>query len=790
MRDIEQALSLLAGTKAPDRTFFDVAAEALALAIGCRWAGIVERAPDAHTMRFLAFRMDGETHHPGNYDVEGTPTEQLYGTRGRDLHYFIADKLTERFPRIKKLARGEVASCRGELFLNTRGEPAGHVFVMDDSPASDDAEVRTFFRLVSQRVGAEYNRLASERALAASEAKFRSLVEGSIQGIAVHRDWRILFANDAYARILGHDDAEAVTGIDIRDFESPAERARLEHYAENRRRGRPVPDRYEMTAIRRDGRQVALDCAVRAIDWEGDPAIQVVVSDITAEMDARIQLSDAIESLADGVVIFDSDDRLVVCNEHYRETNELISNLLVPGTPFVELARAAADSGLLTNVRGREDAWLRERLDLHEQGQGLMEERLADGRWLQIAERKTENGYTIGILTDITDLKLREEQLRQVQKMEAVGQLTGGIAHDFNNLLAIIQGNIGHLDRKLGSDNPLKELTAPALRAAERGAALTSRLLAFSRRQSLDVQEVEVEALLLEMQDLLHRSLGKSVRLEHLPVTGLWPCLADPAQLEQAVLNLAINARDAMAEGGVLVIETANAVLRDADAAAEAGVAPGDYVAITVTDSGSGMRPEVMERIFEPFFTTKEVGKGTGLGLSMVFGFARQSKGNLTVYSELGLGSTFRLYLPRASRPAAEDAPDTAPPQLPVGRGETVLVVEDNADVRRMAVMLLEEFGYRVRQADSGGAALRNCENEGPIDLLFTDVVLPGGMSGPRLAELARRQNPELKVLFMTGQIGEGPATPEDPAVDAPLLQKPFEPDDLAFAVAGLLAGD
>ncbi len=348
-----------------------------------------------------------------------------------------------------------------------------------------------------------------------------------------------------------------------------------------------------------------------------------------------------------------------------------------------------------------------------------------------------------------------EEELRQSQKMEAVGQLTGGIAHDFNNLLTVVTGNIEMATRALnaaGIAEPRAQRTlGNAMKGAERAAALTQRLLAFSRRQPLAPKLIDADRLVAGMSDMLNRALGETVQLEIVTSPGLWRTEADPNQLESAILNLAVNARDAMPSGGTLTIETANARLDDEYAAQHAEVAPGQYVVIAVTDTGDGMSRDTLSRVFEPFFTTKEVGRGTGLGLSQVYGFTKQSGGHVKVYSEEGQGTTVKIYLPRViSEDEAEpDAPEGA---LEVSRAkETILAVEDDDDVRSYTVECLRELGYRVLEAHDGPSALRLVErSEETIDLLFTDVVMPG-MSGRELADELRRKQPDLRVLYTSG---------------------------------------
>lgn len=349
-------------------------------------------------------------------------------------------------------------------------------------------------------------------------------------------------------------------------------------------------------------------------------------------------------------------------------------------------------------------------------------------------------------------LRVNEEALRQSQKMEAVGQLTGGIAHDFNNLLQVIIGNLDTLQRNLGSGSPrLLRAANHAMTGAQRAASLTQRLLAFSRRQPLDPRPTSVNALVSSLSDMIPRTLGETIQVETVLGAGLWKVDIDSSELEAALLNLAVNARDAMPAGGRLTIETANAYIDEAYTATHAEVLPGQYVVICVSDSGVGMDESTVAQAFEPFFTTKAVGKGTGLGLSQVYGFVKQSGGHVKIYSEVGHGTTVKIYLPRLPGEASDlESEDAA--LIPEGaEEETILVLEDDDDVRTYSVEVLRDLGYRVVEAHDGPSALRLLERQARVDLLFSDVVLPGGMTGAEVAAEARELRPELKVLFTTG---------------------------------------
>ncbi len=408
-----------------------------------------------------------------------------------------------------------------------------------------------------------------------------------------------------------------------------------------------------------------------------------------------------------------------------------------------------------------------------------------DGSWRWISWTAVPgDGLINAVGRDITALREQqdalqraEDSLRQAQKMEAVGQLTGGIAHDFNNLLTGIIGGLELLEQRLaaGRGAEAAAFLDVARNAADRAAALTHRLLAFSRRQALEPRPTDANGLVDGMAELVRRTVGPAIRLDIRLQPALWPTLCDPHQLENAILNLCINARDAMPGGGRLWIETSNTQL-GAAAARERDMRPGDYVSVAVTDEGSGMPPEVVARAFDPFFTTKPIGQGTGLGLSMIYGFARQSGGQARIHSAPGQGTTVRLHLPRhhgapVPPPAPVPAPTPAPPAAP---GQAVLLVDDEPAVRALATAALSEAGYAVHTAAEAGAALAILRSAERIDLLVTDIGLPGGMSGLALADAARALRPALPVLFVTGYAGHNKdGAPLLPA-GQPVLPKPF----------------
>ncbi len=409
-----------------------------------------------------------------------------------------------------------------------------------------------------------------------------------------------------------------------------------------------------------------------------------------------------------------------------------------------------------------------------------------------ITALRDRSGRHVGFAKVTRGVSAREsakEQLYQAQKMEAVGQLTGGIAHDFNNLLAIMVGNLDLLTERLEGDVTGRDFAEVALSAGLRGAELARKLLAFSRKQALETKAVDVNDLVRDMIEILRRSLGEGIEIEVRTADDLWAADTDPAQLESALVNLAINARDAMPDGGHLTVETANSHLDEQYASKNLGVTPGAYVMLAVTDTGTGIPPEQLDRVIEPFFTTKEIGKGTGLGLSMIYGFATQSGGHLKIYSEVGHGTSVRLYLPRSKTGPETAMSPTSQVAEPAAAGELILVVDDNADVRNMVVAQLATLGYLTLEAADGASAFDLLKATPGIDLLFTDIVMPGGMNGVQLGESARRIRPEICILYTSGFTEASLRSGKAKIITGDqLLSKPYRRSELARTVHEALA--
>ena len=656
-------------------------------------------------------------------------------------------------------------------------------------------------------------RKAAEEALRASEARLRELnqtlerrVEQAIADrdrtwnnardllLVVGSDGTFRAVNPAWQAVLGWQ-ADELVGHSYLEFIHPddhpsSEEALVVASADNL----PV---YENRYRHKDG-------SYRVISWvaaaEGD-MIYASGRDVTHEKERAAALrlfENIVQSDNSPVCAFDQDYRLTAFNQaHSDEFFRIFGHRVRRGEVFPDLFppdQAPTMRAFMARALAGETYTIVEEFG---------DPDLAKPYWeVSYSPLRDEAGRIIGAFHHARDISARlraeaelhsaQEALRQSQKMEAVGQLTGGIAHDFNNLLTGVIGSLDMMQRRMaqGQTDRIEHYTNTALAAANRAAALTHRLLAFSRRQPLDPQPVNANRLVAGTEELLRRTIGESIRLEFVTAGGLWQTLCDPHQLENAILNLAINARDAMPEGGRLTIETCNAHLDDAYAGRQREIKPGQYVCIAVSDTGIGMKREIVEKAFDPFFTTKPIGQGTGLGLSMIYGFARQSEGYAKIYSEEGRGTTVKLYLPRYHgdvEEAEEEGEELSDAQR-AEAGEVVLVVEDESAVRELVVDVLQELGYRAVEASDGGAGLKLLESEMRVDLLVTDIGLPG-LNGRELADAARKHRPDLKVLFMTGYAENATVANGflDPGMQ--MMTKPFAIDALATRIRDMIEG-
>ncbi len=589
---------------------------------------------------------------------------------------------------------------------------------------------------------------------------------------------RMLAVNPAWTKLLGWTEAESV-GRHANEFVAPEELDVGLRGMEQLARGQTMVD-YETVSVTKSGER-------RRILWTTMPEDGILYAfgrDVTAERQAAAALA-ASRAERDRIWNTTNDLMGVAGQDGYlKSVNPAWSRLLgydektLLERPFLDFV-AEADRPRVVDGMAR-----------LARGEGLteFEDRLvhADGQSSLIAwncEPLGETFYVVG--RNVTEQRRVEEALRQSQKMEAVGQLTGGIAHDFNNLLQGITGSLDLLEKRLaqGRLSDLNRFISGAMAAANRAAALTHRLLAFSRRQPLDPRPVFANPLIAAMADLLRRTMGEQIALDLILAPDLWPTLCDPHQLENAVLNLAINGRDAMANGGTLTIETCNCDLDERSPMWSWDMQQGAYVCIRVTDTGIGMSEETLEKAFEPFFTTKPIGQGTGLGLSMIYGFVRQSEGYTKIASQLGCGTSLRLFLPRYSGDlAAEEQREDGPVALPSGAGGAVLIIEDEPVVRGLIVEVVADLGFVALEAADGPSGLEVLQSRQRIDLLISDVGLPG-LNGRQVADAARLLRPGLKVIFMTGYAETAASAQGFLEPGMALIAKPFAMADLTAKI-------
>lgn len=592
----------------------------------------------------------------------------------------------------------------------------------------------------------------------ALSSKFRNALEDSVLGIVVDRGLndKLVFANASLAKLLGYDNVAELLAVErVFDLIDPRYHEQLQQHDEARLRGENAPSFYEAQFARKDGSLLWCQGAINLVNWDGERVFYTTIIDISARKSAEDSLRESelkfrnlIEGSIQGVWIDRGlDEPVVFANQAiaemlgYEKTDDLLalkaSDVFAPHEyQRIKKHDEARLAGDFENAPARYEAQYIRR----------------DGSliWTEnIVNIITWDGAPAfqSTVVDITSQKKAEDQLRQSHKMEAIGQLTAGVAHDFNNLLAVIMSHAEILRVQFGDD---EHSVNSLIKAASRGSELTKKLLAFSRKQALRPQATDVYSLIIGMSDMLARTLGENAEIEFPPPCTYWPVFADPGQLENAILNLAINARDAMPSGGRISFSLENVRLDDKDREDGVELNPGEFTMIEVSDNGDGMPPEVLNRAFDPFYTTKGVGVGSGLGLSMVYGFVRQSGGDVKISSATGHGTKVRLYLPRSGQ-AVVPIREERERSIPKARGETILVLEDDSFVRDGISKLLSQLGYFVHQAGNGDSALAKLEPDQDIDLMLSDVMLRGEMNGPEVVSHALRMRANLKVIFMTG---------------------------------------
>jgi PAS domain S-box-containing protein len=632
---------------------------------------------------------------------------------------------------------------------------------------------------------------ASERDRhSARERLFSAVVESSNDAIITKTlNGTITGWNRAAERLFGFTAAEAV-GERIDIIVPIDRRAEVRELLDRVARGEAI-EQYETLRRRRDGREVEVSLGVSPIRSAEGTIIGAskTARDIGDSKRTQKALNQEIEERRR---IFETSQDLILVTDTAGNLVQVSpSSMTILGyRPEEMTGRSAVDfihPNDLDSTRAEMRAARRglqmrnfETRYVHKDGQAVML------TWMGTWSEPVRRHFFVG--RDLTEKHAAEAQIRQAQKMEAIGQLTGGIAHDFNNILTVVTGTVGILADAVADQPQLVAITKMIDEAADRGADLTRHLLAFARKQPLQPREVDVNSLVLETVKLLRPTLGEQIQIAPLLSQDAWSALVDPSQLSTAILNLALNARDAMPAGGKLVFETNNIYLDEGYASMHNEVVAGNYVMVAVGDTGSGIPAKDLERVFDPFFTTKEIGKGTGLGLSMVFGFVKQSNGHIKIYSEEGHGTTVKVYLPRATGldQTAEEVMESS--QI-VGGHEVILVVEDDALVRRYVVTQIESLGYVTLEASNAAEALDIIGSATAIDLLFTDVIMPGHMNGRQLADEASRQRPSLKTLYTSGYTENAIVHHGRLDTGALLLTKPYRKADLARMIRKALGG-
>tara|TARA_R110000868_G_scaffold23357_3_gene94341 strand:+ start:3804 stop:7055 length:3252 start_codon:yes stop_codon:yes gene_type:complete len=790
------------------RQFLDAVVEALAQALDVRWVMLSDLDPhNSRRARVLSSWGDGRRQPYFEYDLQGSPCADVL----EGAMCFYPSDVASLFPEDALLREMGADSYIGVPLRGAEGVPLGILAILNDGPIDVSLQPAETLELFAGRAAAELQRLVAT----STNERLGRLVEDAASETYLFdaTTLKFILVNRGGRENLGYsmEELKDLTPLDIKPLMAPDAFAAI---VEKLRSGEKSVQHFETVHRRKDGTDYNVTVALQLLQDDDRPVFFAAIDD-TTERDAALRdlkqasqrLDTVLNNTTMAVFLMDERQECIYMNAaaeeltgyRFEETvgrplHDVVHHTYPDGRPF-PLHECAIDRAFPE--------------DFQVQGEETFVHK--DGRFYPVAYTASpihdENGKPIGTVIEarniaadiearlaladfnaalqerveeaVSEREIIEQQLHQAQKLESIGKLTGGIAHDFNNLLQVIGGNLQLLSRDVAGNLRAEQRVQNAIAGVARGGRLASQLLAFGRKQPLAPTVVNMGSLVRGMDDLLRRALGEGIEVESVVSGGLWNTFVDSTQVENAILNLAINARDAMNGHGKLTIEAGNAVLDDRYTRQHPDVEPGQYVMIAVTDTGSGIPADVIDNIFEPFFTTKPVGQGTGLGLSMVYGLTKQSNGHIKVYSEVGEGTTFRIYLPRTNQEeAAKLVYDSGPVR---GGTETILVVEDDDDVRTTVVELLSELGYRVLRAKDGTSGLAIVESGVPIDLLFTDVVMPGPVQSRDLARRAQERIPGLAVLFTSGytenSIVHGGRLDEG----VELLSKPYAREDLAF---------
>jgi PAS domain S-box-containing protein len=765
---------------------FAKAVSLVARTLGVEYSKVLELLPDCDSLVLRAGVGWKKEYLAGQTTVSAGKESQAGFTLLSNKAVVVEDLRTEtRFSSSPLLREHGVVSGMS-VIIRGRKRPYGVLGAHTTSLRRFVTDDLNFLRAVANALGEAIDRKRAEDELRQSEARYRRVVDSNMLGILYWElSGEITGSNDAYLNMVGYTHEDLAAGRLRWTEMTPPKYRKLDKKAVDELAASGVCETYEKEYIRKDGRcvPVLLGCATLEGETQRGVGFVLDISDRKRAEESLRQSESQFRALFENAF-----DAVLIANDEgaYVDANPAACALF--GVPYDEIMGRTIDD--FTEEGSRPNAWpMWEQFLKEGRMHGMIRLRRSDRQIVDVDFSATANfvpGRHFSVLRDVTERRKLEEQLRQSQKLESVGMLAGGIAHDFNNLLTVITGYSELTLNRLDQADPLARNIEEIKKASKRAAALTRQLLAFSRKQVLQPKVIDLNSVIVNIEKMLGRLVGEDMELRTSQGIGLGQVKADPGQIEQVILNLVVNARDAMPKGGKITLETANIYLDETYARGHIAVKPGWFVMLAVTDTGQGMDVETQKYIFEPFFTTKEEGKGTGLGLSTVYGIVKQSDGNIWVYSEVGVGTTFKIYLPLVDEQVTETGADAARRESVPGT-ETILLAEDEEMVRNLARESLEMNGYTVLEAANGKEALLICQqHEGRIHLLLTDMVMPR-MSGKELAEQLVKLRPDTRVLYMSGYTNQAIVHHGILDRDIAFIGKPFTPDGLVTEVVKVL---